>query len=118
MKKIIFSKSFKNCIIIGSMSLIFLVFYVSSKLPDELDIRMFTKGVIGVELLDKDFVKIGETIYFYKSENIAPLINYYEENRYTFYEQFGSGYLFYKNNKQFHLSTQIVSRRYSIMITQ
>lgn len=121
MKKVSIFKLQKKWIIAVSVLLILsiaFVFYVSTKLPDELNIRMFTKGVIGVELLNKDFVKLDETIYFYKSKNVAPLIEYYEANGYIFDEQFGSGYVFYQNDQRYNFSTQTVTRRYSIMLTQ
>jgi len=121
MKKVLASKSQKKWIVIVSMLLILsiaFVFYVSIKLPDELNIRMFTKGVIGVELLNKEFVKLDETIYFYKTENVAALIEYYEANGYTFGEQLGSGYLFYQNDQRYNFSSQTVTRRHSIMLTQ
>lgn len=118
MKKVFTSKTQKKWIIMVSILLILsitFIFYVSTRLPDELNIRMFTKGVIGVELLNKDFVKLDETIYFYKSENVAPLIEYYEANGYIFGEQFGSGYVFYQNDQRYNFSTQTVTRRHSIM---
>lgn len=118
MKKDFSSKSLKKWIILVSIVLVIFQFYVSRQLPDSLNVLMFSKGVIGVELLNKDLVKLNEYIFFYKTGNITPLIEYYEANGYTFGDQFGSGYVFYRNNKRFNFTTQTVTRWHSIMITK
>ncbi|GAA0357211.1 hypothetical protein [Bacillus horti] len=90
---------------------------LGQKRENRLNVFMFTKGVIGVELLNKDFVQLDEHIFLYKTNNVTPLVEYYEANGYTFDDQFGSGYVFYQNDKRVNFSTQAVTRWHSIMIT-
>lgn len=118
MKKDFSYKSVKKWIILVSIVLVVMTFYVLRQLPDTLNVIMFTKGVIGVELLNKDFVELDEDIFFYKTGNVAPLIEHYEVKGYTFDEQFGAGYVFYQNDKLITFSSQTVTRWHSIMITQ
>ncbi|HHX61652.1 MAG TPA: hypothetical protein GX707_13235 [Epulopiscium sp.] len=118
MKKDFLSKSLKKRIVWVSIVVVIILLYVSSQLSDSLNVFTFSKGVIGVELLNKDYVKLDEHVFFYKTGNITPLIEYYEVNGYAFGNQFGAGYIFYRNNKRFNFTTQAVTRRHSIMITK
>lgn len=118
MKKDFLSNLLKQRIVLVGIVMVIILLYVSRQLPDSLNLFTFSKGVIGVELLNKEFVKLDEHVFFYKIGNITPLIEHYETNGYTFGNQFGAGYIFYRNNKRFNFTTQAVTRWHSIMITK
>ncbi len=95
-----------------------LAVYTSINLPDNISLQMFTKGVISVDLLKNDYVILYEGMFFYRTNNVNPLIDHFVDEGYDFIEQAGSGYIFLKDNEYFTISSRAVTRWHSIMLTK
>lgn len=103
---------------IGVFLVVFIIgaYFISSKLPEQLNLFDFAEGIIETEVKQKPFAEVVPNVYFHKDGSVEKVIDYLAENGISFIEQFGSTYKFSTQSEELTGSAVSITRWHKILI--
>ncbi|HHT97719.1 MAG TPA: hypothetical protein GXZ90_07480 [Clostridiales bacterium] len=107
----------KSYLVLFSLVFIFLLIAISPVLFQEGNPAPILQGIIKLSFSDDNIIEISDSpkIYISKtSEGDLPILTLMERSGWDFDEQFGSGYMFIKNNSNLTVSCIQYTRKYRI----